>query len=72
MPTHVHRTGSGLGLAIVAQTAALHGGSAAAASNDPHGLRVTLTLPELKQIGLEQVRMRGRQALDANSGQPGH
>ncbi len=39
------RNGSGLGLAIVAATAAAHGGTAAAALCDPHGLRVTVTLP---------------------------
>jgi two-component system, OmpR family, sensor kinase len=39
------RRGSGLGLAIVSQTAAAHQGTAMAAPNYPHGLRVTLTLP---------------------------
>ncbi len=39
------RPGSGLGLAIVSQTAAAHQGTAMAAPNYPHGLRVTLTLP---------------------------
>jgi two-component system, OmpR family, sensor kinase len=39
------RTGSGLGLAIVAATATAHHGTAEAALNQPHGLRVTLTLP---------------------------
>jgi two-component system, OmpR family, sensor kinase len=39
------RPGSGLGLAIVAEVAAAHGGTAAAAPVSPHGLRVTLTLP---------------------------
>ena len=37
--------GSGLGLAIVAEVAAAHGGTAQAAHNDPHGLRVTLVRP---------------------------
>jgi two-component system, OmpR family, sensor kinase len=37
--------GSGLGLAIVNAVAAAHHGSAQASLNDPHGLRVTLTLP---------------------------
>jgi two-component system OmpR family sensor kinase len=40
-----HRPGSGLGLAIVAAVAAAHHGTAEAAINDPHGLRITLTLP---------------------------
>ena len=40
-----HRPGSGLGLAIVSAVAAAHHGTAAAAANRPHGLRVTLTLP---------------------------
>jgi two-component system OmpR family sensor kinase len=39
------RPGSGLGLAIVAEIAAVHGGTAAATSNDPHGLRVAISLP---------------------------
>jgi two-component system, OmpR family, sensor kinase len=41
-----HRPGSGLGLAVVAAVAAAHNGTAEAALNDPHGLRITLTLPE--------------------------
>ncbi|MBV9450841.1 MAG: HAMP domain-containing histidine kinase [Streptosporangiaceae bacterium] len=39
------RPGSGLGLAIVAEIAAVHGGTAIATSNYPHGLRVAITLP---------------------------
>jgi two-component system, OmpR family, sensor kinase len=39
------RPGSGLGLAIVTAIAAAHQGTAQAALNHPHGLRVTLTLP---------------------------
>jgi two-component system OmpR family sensor kinase len=39
------RPGSGLGLAIVAAVAAAHQGSVTAALNEPHGLRITLTLP---------------------------
>jgi two-component system OmpR family sensor kinase len=42
------RSGSGLGLAIVAAIAAAHDGHAGAALNEPHGLRVTLTLPARK------------------------
>jgi two-component system OmpR family sensor kinase len=42
------RSGSGLGLAIVAAIAAAHDGHAQAALNEPHGLRVTLTLPARK------------------------
>jgi two-component system, OmpR family, sensor kinase len=37
--------GSGLGLAIVNAVAAAHHGAAHASLNEPHGLRVTLTLP---------------------------
>ncbi len=39
------RPGSGLGLAIVTAVTATHGGTAEAAPNQPHGLRITLTLP---------------------------
>jgi two-component system, OmpR family, sensor kinase len=39
------RPGSGLGLAIVTAIAAAHQGTAEAALNHPHGLRITLTLP---------------------------
>jgi two-component system, OmpR family, sensor kinase len=41
--------GSGLGLAIVAAIAATHNGTAHAALNEPHGLRITLTLPAFSQ-----------------------
>jgi two-component system OmpR family sensor kinase len=43
--SQAHRPGSGLGLAIVAAIAKAHGGTAKAALNNPHGLRITLTLP---------------------------
>jgi two-component system, OmpR family, sensor kinase len=39
------RPGSGLGLAIVTAVAATHAGTTHAALNQPHGLRITLTLP---------------------------
>jgi two-component system OmpR family sensor kinase len=39
------RSGSGLGLAVAAAIAAAHDGHVHAALNEPHGLRVTLTLP---------------------------
>ncbi len=39
------QAGSGLGLAIVAAVASAHHGTAEAATNQPHGLCVTLTLP---------------------------
>jgi two-component system OmpR family sensor kinase len=39
------RPGAGLGLAIVTAIAAAHQGTAEAALNHPHGLRVTLTVP---------------------------
>jgi two-component system, OmpR family, sensor kinase len=42
------RSGSGLGLAIVAAVAAAHDGHAEAVLSEPHGLRVTLTLPARK------------------------
>ena len=44
------RPGSGLGLAIVAAIAAAHDGTVAAAARDPHGLRITLTLPATTPI----------------------
>ena len=47
------RPGSGLGLAIVAAATAAHYGTAGAAANDPHGLRVTLTLPVAEPDGPE-------------------
>jgi len=37
--------GSGLGLAIAAEIASAHGGAAHAVAADPHGLRITLTVP---------------------------
>jgi two-component system, OmpR family, sensor kinase len=40
------RSGSGLGLAIVTEIAAAHQGTAHARPNHPHGLSVSLTLPE--------------------------
>jgi len=39
------RPGSGLGLAIAAAVATAHDGSIAAVQSDPHGLRITLTVP---------------------------
>jgi signal transduction histidine kinase len=44
-PAPSARPGSGLGLAIVTAVAATHGGTTHAALNQPHGLRITLTLP---------------------------
>jgi two-component system OmpR family sensor kinase len=44
-----HRPGSGLGLAIVTAITTAHKGTAEAALNAPHGLRVTLTLPACSQ-----------------------
>lgn len=38
--------GSGLGLSIVRQVAELHGGSVTAENARPHGLKVTVTLPQ--------------------------
>jgi two-component system, OmpR family, sensor kinase len=45
--------GSGLGLAIVTAVAATHGGTVAARLNEPHGLRVTLTLPAASPVPAE-------------------
>jgi two-component system OmpR family sensor kinase len=39
------RPGSGLGLAIAVAVAAAHDGHVAATAREPHGLRITLTLP---------------------------
>jgi two-component system, OmpR family, sensor kinase len=44
-PASAHCPGSGLGLAIVAAVMANHRGTVTAELNDPHGLRVTLSLP---------------------------
>ena len=46
-----YRPGSGLGLAIVTAVATTHQGTADAALNDPHGLRITLTLPACGRAG---------------------
>jgi two-component system, OmpR family, sensor kinase len=45
------RPGSGLGLAIVTAIVTAHNGTAQAALNDPHGLRITLTVPACSQHG---------------------
>jgi two-component system, OmpR family, sensor kinase len=45
------RPGSGLGLAIVIAIATAHNGTAEASLNNPHGLRITLTLPVSSQAG---------------------
>jgi len=44
------RPGSGLGLAIVTAVAAAHGGTAEARLNEPHGLRITLTVPAVRTV----------------------
>jgi two-component system, OmpR family, sensor kinase len=44
------RPGSGLGLAIVAAVTAAHGGTAQARLNQPHGLRITLTVPATRTV----------------------
>jgi two-component system, OmpR family, sensor kinase len=49
-----HRPGSGLGLAIVTAIVTAHKGHAGAALNDPHGLRVTLTVPACGQHDLAE------------------
>ena len=48
-PALARQPGSGLGLAITAAIAAAHDGTAKAAHNHPHGLRVTITLPRCAQ-----------------------
>jgi two-component system OmpR family sensor kinase len=47
--------GSGLGLAIVNAVAVTHHGTAQASLNDPHGLRITLTLPASGGASAEQA-----------------
>jgi signal transduction histidine kinase len=47
------RPGSGLGLAIVTAAAAAHGGRAEASLSQPHGLRVTLTLPAASPLPVD-------------------
>lgn len=49
--TQSQRPGSGLGLAIVTAIASAHDGTAQATLNEPHGLRVTLTLPAAEPAG---------------------
>jgi signal transduction histidine kinase len=44
-PRHQNVDGSGLGLSIARVLLAQGGGSISYAPNDPHGLRVTLTVP---------------------------
>ena len=44
------RSGSGLGLAIVTEIAAAHEGTAHATLNHPHGLSITLTLPDCSPV----------------------
>jgi two-component system, OmpR family, sensor kinase len=43
-------SGSGLGLAIVTAVAATHNGMTDASLNEPHGLRVTMTLPATEPL----------------------
>jgi two-component system OmpR family sensor kinase len=47
--------GSGLGLAIVNAVATTHNGTAQASLNDPHGLRITLTLPASGPAAVESA-----------------
>ena len=42
------RNGYGLGLAIAQQATKMHGGTLTAENIQPHGLSMTLTLPQLK------------------------
>ncbi len=59
-PAQSRCPGSGLGLAIVTAIATAHHGTAEAALNHPHGLRITLTLPASSQAaraGAGQLRL---------------
>jgi two-component system, OmpR family, sensor kinase len=49
------RPGSGLGLAIVTAVAAAHGGTAQAQLNQPHGLRITFTVPAARTVPAEMA-----------------
>jgi two-component system OmpR family sensor kinase len=64
------RPGSGLGLAIVTAIAAAHEGTAEAALNDPHGLRITLTLPACSQPLAEPRAASITPSPHANPGMP--
>ncbi|HEY6276916.1 MAG TPA: HAMP domain-containing sensor histidine kinase [Streptosporangiaceae bacterium] len=50
-PAPSRQPGSGLGLAIVSAVATAHHGTATAALNQPHGLRITLALPTSPPLG---------------------
>jgi two-component system, OmpR family, sensor kinase len=68
------RPGSGLGLAIVAEVAAAHGGIARATANQPHGLRIAVTVPALvsqpQLVITDGVLPPGRQRGE-HGGEPG-
>jgi two-component system OmpR family sensor kinase len=53
------RPGSGLGLAIVAETAAVHGGTVTAAGNRPHGLCISVVLPDASDRAGAAARRAG-------------
>lgn len=55
--------GSGLGLAIVTAVAATHQGTAEAILNEPHGLRVTMTLPSTDPATDEPESLLGQDGL---------
>lgn len=61
-PARAQRPGSGLGLAIVTAIAATHDGTAEATLNDPHGLRIALTLPASGQPCPAQLAVAGHPA----------
>lgn len=64
-PAPAHQPGSGLGLAITAAIAAAHDGTAKATLNNPHGLRITLTLPTCAQPRPAQIPAAGRTPVGA-------
>ena len=59
------RPGSGLGLAIVTAVAAAHGGTTQAQLNQPHGLRITLTVPATRTVPADPGQL-------ISSGRPAH
>jgi two-component system, OmpR family, sensor kinase len=64
------RPGSGLGLAIVTAVAAAHGGTTEARLNQPHGLRITLTVPATRTVSADATG-GPHQGRPAHSGQAG-
>jgi two-component system OmpR family sensor kinase len=61
------RPGSGVGRAIVTAHAAAHDGTAEAALNDPHGLRITLSLPRAGSRSLYEPAALSEASLPATT-----